>query len=198
MILRPLIALLAICSSAFAQPWDAAPPPPWRRSDTTLIQLCFDGLDSSVQKRLQLRTISESSMGAGFGADLVGLTLTERPIYQGTIDHPMKYKSTLVRLPNSEIWLRIDKPNELEKNIDVWRDAAVTMCTSDPQADFKILRGASASIEAVPCPDIGIHVSLKVASYSEHALSLAHLRSNGTKTFNNLRGCREFVHVPSK
>lgn len=164
----------------------------------TLIQLCFDGLDSSAPKRLPLRSISENSMGGGLGLDLVGLTLSGRPIYQGAIEHPTKYRSTLVRLPNSETWIRIDKPSDLEKNIDVWRDAAISMCTADPQADYKILNGASASVQVASCPDLGVHVSLKVTNYTEQALELVHLKNNGPKSFNGLRGCREFVYGPAK
>lgn len=190
------LLLYAACSSALGQAWDAAPPAPWRRSDTTLIQLCFDGLDLSAPKRLPLRTISEKSMGGGLGLDLVGLTLTGRPIYQGSIEHPTKFKSALVLLPNSETWIRIDKPSDLEKNIDIWRDAAVSMCTADARADYKILSGAS--VETTACPDLGIHVSLEVTSYAAHALELVHLKANGPKSYNGLRGCRDFVYVPAK
>ena len=135
-------------------------------------------------------------MGGGPSLDLVGLTLTGRPIYQGLIEHPTKFKSTLILLPNSEIWMRIDRPTDLEKNIDVWRDAAVSMCTVDARADYKILNGAP--LQAVACPDLGVHVSLKVASYAEQALELVYLKANGPKSFNGLRGCRDFVYGPAK
>lgn len=190
--------LYVSCLPAFAQTWDAAPPAPWRRSDTTLIQLCFDGLDSGAPKRLPLQSIGENSMGGGLGLDLVGLTLTGRPIYQGAIDHPVKYRSALVRLPNSEVWLRVDRPTDLEKNIDIWRDVQISMCTADPQASYKLLSGASASIQAVACPDVGVHVTLKVSNYTEQALQLVHLKSNGPVSYNNLRGCRESVYAPTK
>ena len=194
-----IAAVLCICClPAFAQTWDAAPPAPWRRSDTTLIQLCFDRLDSGAPKRLPLQSIGENSMSGGLGVDLVGLTLTERPIYQGAIEHPVKYRSALVRLPNSEVWLRVDRPTDLEKNIDIWRDVPISMCTADPQANYKILSGASASIQTVACPEVGVHVRLKVSSYTEQALQLVHLKSNGPVSYNNLRGCRESVHAPAK
>ena len=51
-----------------------------------------------------------------------------------------------------------DKPADLEKNIDVWRDAAASMCTVDAQADYKVLSGAP--VQAVACPEPGVHVSL--------------------------------------
>lgn len=190
------LLLCAVCSSTLGQVRDAAASPPWRRSDTTLIQLCFDGLNSSAPKRLPLLSITENSMGGGHGLDLIGLTLTGRPIYQGSIEHPTKFRSALVRLPNSETWVRIDKPADLEKNIDVWRDAVVSMCTADAQADYKILSGAP--VQAISCPDLGVHASLKVTSYSEQALELVHVRANGPKSFNGLRGCMDFVYGPAK
>jgi len=190
------LLLCAICSLALAQAWDAAPPAPWRRSDTTLIQLCFDGLDSTAPKRLSMRSISDNSIGGGLGAELVGLTLTGHPIYQGSVEHPTKFKSVLVRLPNSDAWLRIDRPADLEKNIDVWRDAAASICTAESQADYKILNGVP--VKALACPDLGVNASLKVTNYTEQALELVHLRANGPKIFNGLRGCREFVYGPAK
>ena len=92
--------------------------------------------------------------------------------------------------------MRIDKPVDLEKNIDVWRDAAVSMCTGDAEAGYKILSGAPA--QAVACPDLGVHTTLKVTNYTEQALELIHVRANGPKIFNGLRGCREFVYPPAK
>lgn len=92
--------------------------------------------------------------------------------------------------------MRIDNPNDLEKNIDVWRDAKTSMCTTDSMAPYKMVNGRSATWEA--CPDLGAHAVLKVTNYSDHALDLLHLRAKGLKTFNGLRGCREFVHGPAK
>jgi hypothetical protein len=168
-------------------------PAPWRRSDTTLVQLCFDGLDNTAPKRLRVSTVSEGSM-SGSGIDLIGFTLTGRPIYQGSIAHPLKYRSVLIQLPTSEVWLRIDKPNDLERNIDIWRDAPVAMCTADSQASYKMLGAPPYPIESTPCPDFGVRASLKVASYHEQAFEHLHLKANGPKSFNGLRGCRDFVY----
>ena len=135
-------------------------------------------------------------MGGGQGLELVGLTLSGRPIYQGSVEHPVRFRSVLVRLPNSETWMRVDKPSDLERNVDVWRDVPVSMCTGDAQADYKILNGAP--VQSTACPDLGVHVTLKVTHYTEQALELIHVRANGPKSFNGLRGCREFVNGPAR
>lgn len=191
-----LASLILVSTSVFSQVQELSTPP-WRNSDTTLIQLCFDGLDSSAPKHLSIRTIGKTSMAGGLGAELIGLTLTERPIYQGAIDHPLRFQSALIRLPDSDISLRIDKPDDLEKSIDVWRSTPIAMCTADPRADFKILNDSP--VEATACPEnLGVQVSLKVTSYSEMALKLVHLKNRGPEIFNGLRGCREYVYGSRK
>jgi hypothetical protein len=158
-----------------------------------LIEICFDGLDSSAPKWLRIDSIDDNSIGGG-SLYLMGLTLTGRPIYQGVIAHPSRYKSALVSLPNSDARVRIDRPANLEKNIDVWRNSAVAMCTTDPQASHKILNDISASMSVASCPDIGILVSLTVTHHAVQTLALVHLREKGLKSFNGVRGCGEFIY----
>lgn len=168
---------------------------PWRRSDRTFVQLCFDGLDASAPKRLRALAVSPGSMGSA-SLDLVGFTLTNRPIYQGAVDHPVRFRSLLFQLPGSSIWARIDAPSDLSKRIEVWRDIDISQCTADDAAGFKILH--SEPVESASCPDLGMKASMKVAPNSEHSITQIHLRSDGPSSFNGLRGCREFVYVPQR
>ena len=128
--------------------------------------------------------------------DLVGLTLTKRPVFQGAHEHPANFRAVLVELPGTSIWGKIDAPSELRKHIDVWREVPIGYCTADDRADLKILRGAQ--VTPVDCPNLGIQASMKVASGSEHSVEILHLRARGPSTFNGLRGCRESVYGPPK
>lgn len=188
------LVALACCSgtAALAQQIDS---PPWRNSDRILIQFCFDGLDDTAPKSLRAKSISTSSIGSA-SLELIGLTLTKRPIYQGVHEHPARFRSLLVGLPGSSVWAKIDAPADLQKHIDIWRDVRITYCTADERADLKILRGAD--VGQVECPSLGVHLSMKVASGSEHAVEILHVKARGLSTFNGLRGCRESVYGPVK
>ncbi|WAC75087.1 hypothetical protein OU995_10465 [Roseateles sp. SL47] len=186
------IAALTAASPTVAQDLSASS---WRRTDTTLVQLCLDGLEGDqAPKSLSIQTVADGTTVSGSYLDLVGFTTTERPIYQGSIEHPSRNWSTFVQLPNTTVRARIDRPDKLEKYIDIWRDAAVASCTADPQAAYKALRGSGQAPELTACPDMGLHVSLKVTSSSEQALDRIRLREKGPSHFNGLRGCRDFIY----
>jgi hypothetical protein len=185
--------MAAASSLVLAQTPDSTPP--WRRSDSTLVQICFDGLDSTAPKRLKAASVTPTSI-SGAWLDLVGFTLSNRPIYQGSIEHPVRFRSLLVEMPGSTILAKIDAPTDLPKHIDVWRDVPISLCTMEERADFKVLSGTQ--LQAVPCPDLGVHASLKVAASSEHSLEIVHLKARGPSSFNGLRGCRESVYGPSR
>lgn len=193
--MRALVLLIAVCPASLGQASDPSPLP-WRASDTTLVELCFDGLESNAPNELSLRTVTDSSIGNALPLALIGFTTTGRPIYQGQIAHPTKYRSAFIRLPNSEIWARIDTPSDLKDRIDAWSDAPIAMCTADPRADLKIIRGVP--VEKVSCPDLGIHASLQVTSHLQQTVTMRNLRDRGPQTFNNLRGCRDFIHGPAQ
>lgn len=174
---------------------DADRTAPWRASDRILVRLCFDGMDDNSIRRLHGQLISSSSIGSS-SLDLVGLTLTKRPVYQGVLEHPVRFRSLLVELPGTTVLAKIDAPSDLYKHIDIWRDTPISLCTREEGAKYKVLRGAP--LEQMSCPDLGIHVSMKVTTDSEHSLDMVNVKTHGLRTFNGLRGCREFVYGKNK
>jgi hypothetical protein len=191
-------SILLLCFALIHGPTlaqDSETSPPWRRSDRTFLQLCFDGLDTSAPKRLRASTVSPGALESA-GLDLVGFTLTNRPIYQAALNHPIRFRSLLVQLPDSPVWARIDAPSDLAQRIEAWRDVQVSHCTMDNRADLKVL--GNVPLETVTCPDQGLKASMKVAPVSEHSITLIHLKANGPSSFNGLRGCRELVYGSPK
>jgi len=186
------LVLLCLGQEARSHPEDAVP---WRDSDRTLVKICFDGLDDTAQKLLRAQSITTSSIGSA-SLDLIGTALATRPIYQGALDHPSRFRSVLVAFPGSRIWAKIDAPADLRKYIDVWRDVPISYCTTDDRANLKVLNGTP--VEETECPNLGASVTMKVASDSEHRLTILQLKSQGPVTFNNLRSCRQFAYGPHK
>jgi hypothetical protein len=181
----------ASANSAFTQDPESAAP--WRRSDSTFVQLCFDGLDESAPKRISAATLAGGGLVSS-GLDLMGFTLSGRPVYQAALSHPVRFRSLYFLFPSSEIWGRIDAPKDFEKRIDAWRDVDVAGCTADAYAGFKVLNNVP--VASAACPEMGLHAVMKVAAGAENSIELIRLRSSGPKVFNGLRGCREFVYGP--
>lgn len=179
------LVILAGCPLAFADE-------PWRSSDAVMIQACFDRLPGDPPATLRVDQIEHGST-AGYHLNLIGFTTTKRPVYQGAIGHPSKFSAVLVYLPGTQVSSVVKRPADLSKSIDLWRSAEAGTCTKDDHAQFRILRGQDpASI--VECPDVGMDLRMKVAASAENALSFMHFKQRGPTEFNNLRGCREFIH----
>lgn len=165
---------------------------PWRRSDAVLVQACFDRLSGEPPQTIRIDQIEDGAT-AGYHLKLVGFTTTRRPIYQGEVGHPSRLTALLFHLPGADLSAVVKRPADLPKSIDNWRDVNAQQCTNDDHAQFRILRGQDPA-GLSECPDLGLHLSIKVAASSENALRFIQLAQRGVSEFNNLRGCREFIH----
>ena len=192
---RLLASILPLAFLFEVAPSTAQGDLPWRRSDTTLIQLCFDALDAdTAPKWFRGESISRRSiLPAEFTLD--GRTLTGRPIYQAALHGPSEFRSLVVLLPTTHVKLRIDAPPELAKFIDIWGFLPKGICTVDRDADTKAMDSRPAD-QLTECPAVGVNASIKIASESEHSLSLLDAKANGPTVFNGLRGCRESAQDP--
>lgn len=168
----------------------------WRPSDRALLQVCFDKLDSEPPKTLGVTVVSESTL-VGQTLALVGYTSTKRPIYQGSLMHPSDFQSALVKLPGIQSTVKVEKPASFETYIDVWKPVPSDSCFSNTSFAFRMLHDGRPSPD-ITCPDLGINVTLKVASNSENALVMRDARERGPIEFNRLRGCREPVYPQRK
>jgi hypothetical protein len=188
-------ALLTLCvhNPVFAQ---SSTSTTWRRSDAALLQICFDKLDSEPPKTLPVTVVAETTV-VSQGLEMVGYTLTKRPIYQGSLMHPSRFQSVLITLPGSQIVVKVDRPTNFDTYIDIWKNVPSDACFSDKSFAFKLL-GSGRPSPDVSCPDLGMSATLKVASDAENALVIRDARARGPAAFNGLRGCREPVNLPRK
>lgn len=163
----------------------------WRRTDAVLVQACFNHLPGEPPTTIQLDAVA-NGMTSSDRLSLVGYTSTKQPIYQGNIGHPSQFTAMLLHIPGTSVSTLANRPNDLAKSIDLWRPWEVSDCTEDKRAPFRLLNGQPPE-GLLTCPDVGLAMSIKVASSSEHALALIHLKQRGVQEFSNLRGCREFI-----
>jgi hypothetical protein len=168
---------------------------PWRTNDGTIVQVCIDAMDRSAPNQLIAEEISRATLGR-VRLELVGYTLSDRPIYQGAVGHPLKFQTLLLQLPGTNVKARIDSPGPafLQSAIEAWRDApSPTVCTGDERAGLNLVNGRPVS-GTVVCPEIGMSLSFKVISRLEFSASSALQRARGPVVYNGLRGCRESVY----
>lgn len=171
--------------------------PPWRANDATIIQICFDSMDRSAPDHLSAEEVTDSSLRSA-RPELVGFTLSDRPIYEVGLSHPIKFRSLLLQIPGTKIRAKIDAPTFLETTVNSWRYAPLpNICTDDERAGLKLVRDGQVS-KTVPCPAVGLTVSFKVISSSEFSATRALNRPRGPVIYNGLKGCQEHVYKGSK
>ncbi len=92
-------------------------PSPWRRDDVTLVALCVDGVGKEAPEKLA--AIEESDIGFGTRVfELVGHTTTGRPMYEGALVHPLRFRAALIDLPGEGGAVRFDRPENLQNAIE--------------------------------------------------------------------------------
>lgn len=168
---------------------------PWRRSDQVLLQLCFDRLDAEPPKNIRVQTISDTSVVSSY-LELVGRTLTGRPIYQGSVGHPTRAKFLMYQLPDTKTLAQIEIPADLPTRIDLWKGVKTSFCTANEGAAIDLVN--ERAISKIACPDVGTQASIKVAASAENALLMRDVRERGPSTFNGLKGCNEPAYPIAK
>lgn len=153
----PFTALfLSFCTLAFAE------PNPWRRNDVTLISLCFDSLDRTAPTRLTATEFTDIGSGSAT-FELVGFTMTDRPVYQISLSHPKHFRAVLVDLPGKQSAAFIAPPSNLSSLIEGWGYVpSPTECTENFRQPALQYKPEFSLKEKMECPVMGINVSFKV------------------------------------
>lgn len=185
-------ALIALAFGALSTGAQTPPPgerpDPWRASDTVLVSLCFDRLGMQPPPRLELQSVGgDGAMSAR--AELVARTLGGDPVYEASLDHPARWRHAVLRLPGQALSAWLDAPEPLARRIDLWGTVPLAGCDAGPGTAQALARHERPAPGA--CPDLGLHVSVKVAAAAEHALTLRDVRDRGPRTLNGLRHCQE-------
>jgi hypothetical protein len=171
--------------------------PPWRVSDSTIVNICFDGLDRSSPSTLQAQELTDISSGSA-APELVSFTTTDRPSYQVASKHPAHFRGLILKLPGTDIYTLIKPPKDLMPALNDWIEGpAPTECTTSQMAFHDLLNnGRLSSITA--CPDLGIQTLFTVKSRNEFTYMRIVEKPRGIRLNNGLRGCREFIYPKTK
>ena len=168
-------------------------PSPFRDSDSTLVEVCFDSMGRDAPARL----VGEETTDFGLTTarlELIGFTMSDRPIYQGRLAHPRDFRALFLELPASSVIARIDRPDSLPKSIEVWRNApAPTVCTMSPHAAMYVVNGRPLP-EPIACPDVKMSVRFTVGSGAAFSNRRNLDRQRPPALFNGLRGCNESIY----
>lgn len=170
---------------------------PWRVSDSTIVNICFDGLDRSAPDKLQAQDLTDISAGSS-APELVSFTTTDRPIYQVSSAHPVWFRGLILKLPGTDVYAVIRPPKDLKPALNGWVEGQVpTECTASRFAFHELLNNKGLS-QTMECPDVGIRTSFTVRSRSEFSYSRIVARPRGVTLANGLRGCRDPIYPQAK
>jgi hypothetical protein len=182
---------------ALAMQRRAESAPPWRMSDSTIINICFDGLDRSAPEVLQAQDLTDISAGSST-PELVSFTTTDRPIYQVSSKHPVHFRGLILKLPGTDVYAVIRPPKDLKPAVDGWVEGPTPAeCTTSRMAFHELLNNKGLS-SAMACPDLGIRTLFNVKSRSEFTYMRIVEKPRGVRLSNGLRGCREFIYPQTK
>ena len=171
--------------------------PPWRVSDSTIVNICFDGLDRSAPEALLAEELTDISSGSAT-PELVSFTTTDRPIYQVASKHPVHFRGLILKLPGTDVYMLIKPPKDLKPALNEWIvGPAPTECTTSRMAFHELLNNGRLS-STTACPDLGIHTLFTVKSRHEFTYMRIVDKPRGIKLSIGLRGCRDFIYPKAK
>lgn len=137
--------------------------------------------------------VTDISVGT-VALELVGHTTSNRPMYEASLAHPLRFRSILFDLPGGGI-VRFDRPEKLENSIEGWVYSLLPLqCVSGDRFALATSILGGASVLPASCPDVGANISYRVDNGPGFTSRRIVERQRGLSVLNGLKGCREPVY----